>query len=101
MLNRTETGGVVRGCVPPWREMGGELARLAGQLCTSARFQRWLAERAGPCPHGVAPQDWAAEYVRRACGVTSRRELDHSSRAAALFHERIRRPFVRWSAAHV
>lgn len=37
----------------------------------------------------------AAVILRHVCGITSRAELDHKAAAAAIFHERIRKP---WNA---
>lgn len=69
---------------------GGELARLAGQLCQSAQFQEWCeAENA----------EAAAEWVREVCGIDSRSELDHDDEAANRFHELVRKPFVAWRGA--
>ena len=42
----------------------------------------------------------AAQFVRDACGITSRAELDHNAQAAALFHEAVRKPFVKWSGIY-
>uniref|UniRef100_UPI0033409891 hypothetical protein n=1 Tax=Castellaniella defragrans TaxID=75697 RepID=UPI0033409891 len=64
---------------------GGDLARLAGQLCQSPEFQRWC---------GVESADAAAEFIRKTCGVDSRADLDHDLEAAARFHERVRKEFL-------
>ncbi|MHC0506381.1 hypothetical protein [Achromobacter aegrifaciens] len=42
----------------------------------------------------------AAQFVRDVCGITSRAELDHNARAATLFYEAIRKPFVAWSGIY-
>jgi succinate dehydrogenase/fumarate reductase flavoprotein subunit len=73
---------------------------VAGQLCTSKRFQQWVIARAGAVPSGVTAQEHAADYIRKACGIASRRELDHHAGAAARFHERIRKPFLEWSGVY-
>lgn len=64
---------------------GGQLARLAGQLCQRADFQPF-------CHAGNA--DEAAEVYRRTCDITGRAKLGHDSKAARTFQDRVRRPFV-------
>ncbi|NYT25366.1 hypothetical protein H0A73_17335 [Alcaligenaceae bacterium] len=61
------------------------LAQLAGALCNNTAFLAW---------GGFADSDEAAAWVRRVCGVKSRRELDTDPAAAKLFHDRVRRPFA-------
>lgn len=71
--------------IPP-RPAGGQLlSQVAGMMCAQEAFQAWC---------GATDAAGAADYVRRVCGVQSRRELDTSSRAAQLFHSRIRRPYL-------
>lgn len=85
---------------------GGPLARLAGQWCGMQMFQGWI-ERAFPylfaeallrVPGHIAPgaarEYIAGEVIRRHCGISSRRELDHDKRAADRFDAEIRRPFM-------
>lgn len=71
------------------RRTGGttiqSLAQLAGALSNNTNFQRWC---------GAADADEAAAWIRAACGVTSRSELDTNPEAARLFHDRVRRPFA-------
>lgn len=69
---------------------GGELARLAGQLCQNPQFQEWCE---------VESADAAAEWVRRTCGIESRSELDHDTGAANKFHQLVRLPFLDWRGA--
>lgn len=64
---------------------GGELAKLAGQLCNNPSFQEFL---------GVHNAEDAANEIRTVCGITSRAELDHNSEAAAVFHAEFRIPFL-------
>lgn len=66
---------------------GGDLARLAGMLCTNQKFQEWA---------DVSNSDAAAEFIRRRCGIQSRAELDNDWSAAEVFHKRVRLPFVAW-----
>lgn len=69
---------------------GGELARLAGQLCQNPEFQACVPQ----CADGLSAEENAAQWIRDVCGVTSRAELDHNPNAATLFHERVRKPFL-------
>ena len=64
---------------------GEKLARLAGMLCQQPVFIQFF---------GCDSPDDAAAFIRSTCGVQSRAELDHNPKAAALFHERVRKPFV-------
>lgn len=64
---------------------GGELAKLAGILCSDPKFCEWL---------DVPDEEGAAAAIRATCGVASRADLDHNPKAAALFHERIRKPWA-------
>lgn len=66
---------------------GGELARLAGQLCQNPEFLEW---------GDFSNESIAADWVRETCGVDSRADLDHDLEAEARFHECIRKPFVEW-----
>lgn len=100
MLTRGTSGVPVRARVASTGRKGAALARVAGQLCTSTRFQQWVIARAGAVPTGVTSQEHAADYIRKACGISSRRELDHDAGAAVRFHERIRKPFLEWSGVY-
>jgi len=75
---------------------GGELAKAAGRMCLFDAFQRYVAYRIGAPAEGIPAQQHAAQFIRDFCGVTSRAQLDHDARAAALFHNHIRRPFQAW-----
>lgn len=66
---------------------GGDLARLAGMLCSNPKFQEWAE---------VSDANGAARWIRMACGVESRAELDHSPAASEIFHQEIRLPFLAW-----
>jgi hypothetical protein len=70
-------------------------------LCQSAQFQRWVISRVGAAPQGVKANQHAAQFVRDVCGVTSRAQLDHVASAATLFHEAVRKPYLRWSGKYV
>lgn len=71
---------------------GGELSKWAALRCQDPAFRAWLRGQ------GSARQDWnttdgAADTIRAICHITSRAELDHNKAAAAIFNERIRRPW--------
>lgn len=77
---------------------GGELAKLAGILCNDIGFQVWVEDQFAaevPATVTLAEDDAerAATIVRHVCGIASRAELDHKAAAAAIFHERIRKPW--------
>jgi hypothetical protein len=77
---------------------GGELSKLAGILCNDPDFLPWLERRMPPekLPAALGGEEGAeraAVIVRHLCGVKSRAELDHNSKAAVIFHEQIRRPW--------
>lgn len=78
---------------------GGELARLAGVLCSAPDFQFWIehntpAKEMPPLFEEDGPAERAAIIVRHRCGVKSRAELDHNGLAAERFHELIRKPWM-------
>ncbi|TQJ97299.1 hypothetical protein FBY20_4094 [Achromobacter sp. SLBN-14] len=79
---------------------GAALSRAAAMMCNGAKFQRWVVSRIGAAPDGVSASQHAAQFVRNACGITSRAQLDHNAQAAALFHEAVRKPFVKWSGIY-
>lgn len=100
MLTRGTSGAVVRSRVPSTERKGAALSRAAAMMCNGAKFQRWVVSRVGAAPEGVSAQQHAAQFVRDACGITSRAELDHNAKAATLFHEAVRKPFVDWSGIY-
>ena len=78
---------------------GGELSKWAALRCQDPAFRAWLAKQ------GPARQDWnttdgAADTIRAICHITSRAELDHNKAAAAIFNERIRRPWQEHTEGH-
>jgi hypothetical protein len=79
---------------------GAALSRAAAMMCNGAKFQRWVVSRIGAAPDGVSASQHAAQYVRDICGITSRAQLDHNAKAASLFHEAVRKPFVKWSGIY-
>ena len=71
----------------PEKPKGGPLARLAGRLCEDPDFLFWA---------DVGDSEAAAQWIRELCGISSRSMLDHDLRAAAIFHQEIRKPFLAW-----
>jgi hypothetical protein len=100
MMQRGTSGVPVRPRVPSTERKGAALSRAAAMMCNSANFQRWVVARVGAAPEGVSASQHAAQFVRGACGITSRAQLDHDAKAAALFHEDVRKPFVKWSGIY-
>lgn len=72
--------------------MAANLTRLAGILPTQPLFRAWLEDLA----HQPITEHDAAEFIRLACQVESRRQLDANPDAARLFHSVVRRPFIEW-----
>lgn len=68
---------------------GGELAKFAGRVCAEPDF--W------PIAGNAQSPEQAAEWIRKTCGITSRADLDHDQRAAAIFHKEVRQP---WAEMH-
>lgn len=101
MLTRGTSGVPVRARVASAGRKGAALSRTAAMMCNGASFQRWVVSRIGAAPEGVSPSQHAARYVRDMCGITSRAELDHHALAAGMFHEAVRKPFLRWSGQDV
>ncbi|WP_447578319.1 hypothetical protein [Achromobacter kerstersii] len=90
----------MRARVASTERKGAALSRTAAMMCNGAKFQRWVESRIGAAPDGVSAQQHAAQFVRNACGITSRAELDHNASAATLFHEAVRKPFVDWCGGY-
>jgi len=72
---------------------GGELSKWAAMRCQDPAFRAWLATQ-GPSRQDWNTTDGAADTIRAICHITSRAELDHNKAAAAIFNERIRRPWL-------
>lgn len=75
---------------------GGPLAKLAGILCNEPEFQAWLLRtfRMDIRDMNLSASEHAAKTIRSQCQIASRRELDHDARAARIFHEQIREPYL-------
>lgn len=100
MMQRGTSGVPVRPRAPSTERKGAALSRAAAMMCNGAKFQRWVISRIGAAPDGVSASQHAAQYVRDICGITSRAQLDHNAQAASLFHEAVRKPFVKWSGIY-
>lgn len=74
---------------------GGALAKLAGMFCQQPEFWEFLVARSTG-PTSCESVNDAAATIRHICGIESRAELDSNAEAAAIFHEQIRLPYVRW-----
>lgn len=77
-------------------------ARAAGMLCRDPAFRRYLDQRArarfgADVPDGTHTEEDAGDWLRRACGVASRSEIDGNPSAAATLRM-IQNRFNRWRA---
>ncbi|MFY2060173.1 hypothetical protein ACOTCB_23265 [Achromobacter xylosoxidans] len=100
MLTRGDSGRPVRAVRAPAAGKGAALSRVAAMMCGNEKFQRWVVSRIGAAPQGVSDNQHAAQFVRNACGIDSRAQLDHNATAATLFHEAVRKPFLKWSGLY-
>ena len=79
-----------------------QYARAAGILCRDPAFRRYLDQRArakfgADVPDGTHTEQDAGDWIRKACGIRSRTELDTNPQAAATFRL-IQNRFNRWRA---
>jgi len=77
-------------------------ARAAGILCRDPAFRLYLDRRArakfsADVPDGTHSEEDAGDWLRKACQVSSRSELDTNPQAGATFRL-IRNRFNRWRA---
>jgi len=72
------------------------ILQLAGMLPRDPLFREWVSQYTVP-PVSVTT-DEAAEFIRVACGIHSRRQLIENAGAAEAFHNFIRKPFIQWAA---
>ena len=70
------------------RAKGGELAKWAGILSNDSVFWEWANEVDDCLP--LYNEADAAAYIRDACNIESRAELDHNPEAAKIFREMMR-----------
>lgn len=71
------------------------LTKCAAIYCNDRQFQAWIADLAERQPDEITSND-AAELIRLACKITSRRELDTNNEAAETFLNSIRKPYLDW-----
>lgn len=71
------------------REPLGDLCWRAVQWCKEPEFIDFLNQQ----EPGIDSEHDAAAYIKRVCGVQSRKELDTSPAARGLFNARIRGPY--------
>ncbi len=81
---------------------GNHHARAAGILCRDPAFRLYLDRRArakfgADVPDGTHTDQDASEWIRKACQVRSRSELDTNQQAGTTFRL-IQNRFNRWRA---
>jgi hypothetical protein len=64
------------------------LSQAAAMLCQNEDFWKWA---------GVESEEEATDWVRKTLNIQSRRQLDSDLELAQMYHDVIRRPFVRWN----
>lgn len=82
---------------------GGSQARRAALLGTNPRFRLYLDHRRrhahglsqAQLPDGTHSEQDVADFIRQACGVTTRAQLDHNEQARAML-DRIVADYQRW-----
>jgi hypothetical protein len=82
---------------------GGQNARRAAMLCQNPRFwlyldHRWRTRNAlerREFPDGTFKAAGATRWLRKACGIQSRAELDHNDAARAML-DRIMADYSKW-----
>lgn len=83
------------------RERMGPLCELAVKLCRDPMFQRWSYMQPRTLMaslDGLTREDQAKALILAACGIESRKQLDADDRVRNAFHDRVRRPYMRWLA---
>lgn len=68
--------------LPAETQRAYKLSQIAGAKCNDPNFRAWLRAEYHE-PFNTAEQ--AAEFIRTACGIESRSELDTSTHAASIF----------------
>lgn len=82
---------------------GGQQARRAAMLCQNQRFglyldQRWRAKyglSVNEFPDGTHNAAGATRWLRKACGIQSRAEIDHNEEARAML-DKIVADYSKW-----
>lgn len=73
------------------------LSQAAAMLCGNPQFWEWIETVDG---YQGSDSESAAVWMRERLGIESRRELDSDHEKAQMYHEMIRKPFVRWSEGY-
>lgn len=68
--------------------------QLAGSLPRDPEFRRFVSQWMVPVREPTI--DEAAQFIRAACDIDSRRQLATDREAEQRFHRFIRRPFTAW-----
>lgn len=82
--------------------VGGPISKHAGMLCKDSDFHQWLYQIGAwdePIADPHEAEAAAAEWVRKECGVESRRLLDHEREAQLNYENKVAGPFARFEAA--
>lgn len=89
---QAEAGKPVPGAASaaPAKPKVGALCLLAVQLCQNPEFREFIE---------VTSEHEAVEHIYTTCGIESRTELDHDTRAAEIFHREIREPWLAYREA--
>jgi hypothetical protein len=80
------------------QKAAGPLCKWVAIRCREAMFQTWVIEQTNGFMDGQ-PDEWAAQYVRDACKVKSRSDIDGNAVAEHRLHALIRQPYANWLAA--
>ncbi len=84
-------------------QKGGQQARRAAMLCQNPRFGLYLDHRRRQAqalehrqlPNGTHTPEDCADWLRKACGIESRAEIDHNDTARAML-DRIMADYSKW-----
>ena len=69
---------------------GGPISQHAGRYCKDPDFQKFCNDRRDTDAHYIGAdglERMAADYVRKTCGIKSRRYLDYDEKAHAVWRE--------------
>lgn len=79
----------------PTTRKGGRLTKLAGEMCRHYGFRLFVSDQRG---QGMTPadEDLSAMWLRKYCGVNSRRDLDYEPEAAERFRL-LQAKFIAWA----
>lgn len=74
------------------------LSNYAAQLCREPMFMRYLGDTYGIACEPAFADEVATNWMRSFLKIESRAELDTDAFVVATFHNKIRRPYAKWSA---